>query len=376
MNETSEVKVEPKLQIEPLATPYRAFIPVTEGEIKEKMDAHWNIQKDSLIKGLHYKGKKEKGGKFNEFKARKHIEGRLGTSKIYAPVFADVGRDKVEEETGEKLMLVNEAAYFNETDPTIQMHFYFYPKITVEGEVDFKLNKIELKTFEEEFEGRLQDLKWRNRVRTTTDEITNDTEVVVDVAASKNGKVYPQEKLHLFRKEIKHFPLPDVGQCMIGHKNGDAFEMDCIKDEDEFKYHIKIHEAYTLSTLEDSDPELYKDEKANNLEEFKQMAEEEYAKVTEDKTNEYIYLQIINKIIDKSKMEAIPQRFIDITLDNFIKQNGQDTPQARQYFSHQILNDIVQQMAKDYYVKEYGLEDGIDFDGFVEDMKKRVEWID
>jgi len=365
-----------KIVLEPLATPYLAFIPVTEEEVKAKMDEYWEENKDNLIKAAHYKGKKGEHGSVDYGKARKRIEDQRGLEALYGYTFALMGQDKIEAELGRTVMLVNSAVYNTSRTPLLFLNMYFYPVIHYEpDQFSLEVRAFESFTFDEEYEGRLRDLKYRHKVRKDVKVVTESSEVVIEVQTLKNGETYLPETLKNYRKDVKDIELPEVKGTIIGKEVGSCYEIDELRGEDNFKQIVQVIQVYDIQLLNDDDPALFAGEGIANIEEFKEKVKVDYDRVHDYQLREYVYRELINRILTEGTLEPVPQRFVDLAVENIAKRHGSsDNNQVKQQIADQVLRDVVQEMAKNWYKKTFNLPKTMSFTELTDDMLNRVSW--
>lgn len=364
-----------KIVLEPLATPYLAFIPVTAEEVQAEMDEYWEAHKEIIVKQSNYKGRKQEGGKVDYKAARKYIEEHRGLSTIYGYTFALMGQEKIQEELGRDVMLVNSAVYNTTKDPMLFLNLYFYPTITFEKGLNLQIPKLNLSSFEAELSGRMLDLRLRHKVLKKAEIIDDTSEVVIDVKALKNGEAYLPETIKNYRRSVQDIELPEVAKSLVGKVSGSVYELEEKRGEDDYKHIVSILEVYSVDFLDESDPALFEGEGVKSIEEFKEKVKADFERNSDARIREYVYTDLMNQIISEGLIEPVPQRFVDLAVESVAKKHGSDDNSVKQQIADTVLRDVVQEMAKNWYKKTYNLPKTMSFTEITDDMLKRVEFL-
>ena len=391
--------------VEPMATPYRAIIHLDKTEIQKELDDFWKEYGEILVKNSNYKGKKSKGGKVDLKKARQVMESTQGLSTLYGPPLANWANtyiDKNYQDLSEKVLYVNRVKLekWDSEEPYLIAWFYFWPKLNFFDKLDFKIKRQIPRDLDKAIEGRLKDLQNQNKVYKTIDhdDWTDQMEVNLDIITSLNGEPYEEGTLRKKWLKLENIVSQPLRDAIHKHKLGDLFETSF---ENPFKTPkegeepeiidatVKIYGVRLGEVLDLEDPKLYESAKVESKEEFIEKFTQEYNKYMDDSERQYAFDEIMNQLTMNGKLEAIPQNWIDLNTENFmkmhIKQMGdlQKAKKAvgasndqnyRQMVESQVIKDTVSRMAVRAYSAMYNVPEDPEVVSY--HINSQVEWID
>lgn len=375
--------------IEPMATQYRAIIPMSKEDLQILFDEYWEANGEALVKGSGYKGKKQKGGKVDLKKARRRLEETRGVATLYQSALASWANeylDKHYESIKEKVMFVTEARLdkWDTDEPFIICFFYFWPVLNYFEELDFNLKRAIPRDPEKALEGRLKDLQNQFKFYTdvASDELTDDMEVLMDIIASIDGVPYTKGTIRSNWFHIERLSSPELREAILAHKMGDLFEVSfkntLEKPEEgsepkQIDAQVKIYDARIVNLYDQDDPELYKAAKFESKEDFIEKFHKEYDAYMKNTETRIAFDEIMGQLVMGGKLEPIPQVWIQGNAVNFMqrhieskggdKAKAQKSVRANSDFEYkriiegQVIQDTINRMAVRYYAAKYNIPD-------------------
>lgn len=394
--------MENDIYVEELARPYRAFIDVPKTKVKELFDAEWEANSDVIIKASGYKGKKSKGGVVDKVKARKSLEANLGVNALYKHALVNYACDRIKEGTGNSVLLTNNI-YLKETDDeaVIVFNYYYQPKIIFKDELNWVCEENYYSDMETEYVNRCKDLQFKHRkfeLCSEDHEITDEDEVVIDIFASIDGESYEYGTIKLQRMVVGDLTSPEIIKALVGAKKGQLLNITypnpLVDGENTGKTveaQIMIYEVYSLSFFDIDGDELYQCENLGGKEEFKAKFEEEYNNYIRNRRSQEVVNHVLDQVVAKGEIEPLPQAYIDTAAMSFVNQHYdrfkgdkeaaykaaqvKTEQELGSIFANQIIKDMIQKMAINWYIETYELNPDLDMQSIIDDMLERVSWV-
>lgn len=409
IQKTTEVVYEGKetarqIVVEALATPYRALIPVTQEDLRPKFDEFWKEYGHLIADKYGYKGKKGKGGQIDLQKAQTSLETSVGHSKLYDQVIASWATDAINEQyksLNDQVLYVSNVKIdgWESDDAYVVAFFYFWPKLTFKGGIDFEVKRQVPRDLDKAIEGRLKDLQNQYKEYTpVTEDLTEEMEVLVDIIASLNNEPYQEGTVRKQWFQIKEIISGELKLEIIKHKVGDLFEVEFVnpfkpitegEEPEILTAAVKIYDARLGRLREQDDIELYKAANFESKEAFIEKFTQEYNDYMDRAEQQLAFDHVMDQLTMQGSLEAIPQAWINLNTDHFvsnhIKQAG-DIQKAmkmvgaptqnkyKQMFEGKVLKDTINRMAVQAYANRYGLE--LEPKLIMDHIMTQVEWVD
>ena len=392
--------------IEPMATQYRAIIPMIKEDLQIIFDEFWEVHGDDIIRTSGYKGRKRKHGKIDMSQARKVLEKSQGVSNIYQSAlssWANKYLDKHYEAIQEKIMFVTESRLdkWDTDEPFIICFFYFWPRLNYFKDLDFNLKRRFPRDAEAALQARLKALQnqFRYYDENPSGEISEDMEVLMDIIASIDGEPYEKGTIRSNWFDMGRLSSPELKAEILKHKVGDLFEVsfDNIlkkyaegETPEKIDAQVKIHDSRIARFYGLDDPELYKLAKFETKEAFIEKFHKEYEAYMDNSEKHVAFDEIMSQLTMGGKLDPIPQSWITTSsilyMKNHIKSMGGDKDKAmkavgattdEQYarmINGQIIQDTVNRMAVRAYASIYKLPDNPDI--IAAHILSKVTWVE
>jgi hypothetical protein len=367
----------------PKATPYHFTVPVKKEEITKVCDEVWEQHKEHLTKAAKYKGKKGKGGKVNYSQARGAVEKALGFYQVYGSELAMYGSSLIEESTDTRVMLVNTCRLQGEDteSPYLSMEVFAWPECRLsEANADLlkslKADDLDLPSLQESLDQRIKELQEEHPIRTSAEEVTEDSEVVFDVYTSVNGERYEKGMTKLTRCRVseitpaelkENVPGLKVDECVIVHFDEAVEGKECT-----VKAEVTIRGIYSLQYLDPNKDDLYIKAGFSDRESFVKSFEDQYSSYTKNAIEGHVYDTVVNFILNNAEMDPIPERFIDVSINKMLSGQQSEDPELLRYVGQQIYKQTVDMMAMSCYINVWGLSADIKHEDLLKHMVDNV----
>lgn len=398
----AEEIVNTQIIIENLATPYRAFIPVSDEDLQVVYDKEWEENQDNIIRASNYKGKKLKGGGIDKKKARKAIESRMGVSAMYEEPLAHYASERILAETGKDVILTNAVSVRKDGDASIIMfNYYYYPEVIFDKELDWNCDKGPQRDSVQEFTNRCTDLQYKHRSLELLEDgssLTEDTEVVIDIIAAIDGKSYAYGTVKNHKTMIGDLTSPELLKAVLEHKKGDLFTVTYVNplnDKDNLEKtvdaQVRIHEAYKVTLLDLDDELIYTSAGFDSKAAFRAKFDEDFAKYVKNAESQLVANHIMSQIMSEGTIEPIPQQYINLGASSIVRKHyamfGGDKDKALSAVqctegelidrsAQQVMQDVIQKMGWRKYAQIFDYAMTVDTEELIDDMLERVNWVE
>jgi hypothetical protein len=104
---------------------------------------------------------------------------------------------------------------------------------------------------------------------------------------------------------------------------------------------------------------------------YTEMSEEDikanYDSLVEEEIKATIYNHVIRLIVTNASFDPVPEIFVKRAQDSFVQMSQNITEESKADFNDQIIHNMMVNMSKNWYIKQYDLED--DFEILIDHMK-------
>ena len=386
------------ITIEPMPTPYKAFVEFSYKELREAFDDYWTKVGDVIIRNTGYKGRKLKGGKNDMSKAQATLEKSHGVSKLYKGKLMEVMGELIEAESEKKVMIMTDAALYNfepENENIVGVGLYYYwPKLTRDKDtlnfdiVDPYSGITAEKSFEEHHVPQLVE---KHKAFTASEDTVIGTthRVSLDVITSNEEGPVDQLTWRSQWKEVRDLPTGLV-EHVIGRDVGDLFEVDWQAGEEKFHSHVKVYAIMDTFRPDPTSSELFEKEGFESKEACFAKFKEDFDKRFAQAHSDLAFDDIMTKVVTEAQLDSVPQVWIDMHRKNFtdrhIEQCNGDKHRACQAigavdekdmlakFEAQVYQQTINQMAINWYAEAFNcLPDNTSIS---KDLETRVNWVE
>jgi trigger factor len=381
--------------IEALAAPHRVVIWFEYDELKELFDAHWEKYGERIIAKTGVKAR-------TPSKARKIAEKQFKHSRIYGEVLSDIVYDTVDDD----VMFLEGMELFNFDPKSDDLHlvavFYYVPKLEMDGEINWEIERPPLPPEEEEMERRLKQIQRQYRTEASVEDddavIEENHEILMDVTASIEGQPYQMGSFQGQWMELKTLHYEELKEALLGRKKGDLFEVefparyDAEVNGKTVLAQVKVHDLKVI-TYPDINDDLAKDDGYEDLADFKKRFHDDYSKYVKNAETSTVVDNVLHQIMTHSVIPLFPQEWINKNVERMIAEHvaknegdkrkamkaihAPDEATLFEMMKGQLYREYLQQLASKAYCEMHDLDSPSSeggSDAMFENMLGQVKW--
>lgn len=361
------------------ATPWSVSVRLTNEEKAARFVGFWETVKSGIFKEVGKGFKKGKGGTpgkdFTPEVAAKLIPGGLG--KIYYPLLRSIVMERLETSFESEILLLDDLRYHKETIGDIVEHvvsakFWPEPKVVFEDDLTLDIQKPSYPSVDELVDKEIQQLRQSSAIEIPKENpIVEDGDIIIaDVNASIDGKrwdlgclknssirvvrqaMHPEELYEHFlgmrpgEKKIAGFTLNDKFGSLDGKRVSS----------------VLLVKAVLCESLPDFSEEFIREKGFEDIADFRSKISGRVSESLEHQKKQTRIRLGVTKLIEKSKIDPIPEKWIDLkTRDFWIQQEqllGKEEVKKRlgefEDFSDMARNQIVTELIQILVLRSWG----------------------
>jgi FKBP-type peptidyl-prolyl cis-trans isomerase (trigger factor) len=285
---------------------------------------------------------------------------------------------------------------YNSDSPLVQILgiFYYLPDLEVEGTLDLTCAKPKMPTLESQLAQRHKELQmqYRTLVSDNTGVVTDRSNVLLDVVATVDGTMLPEESFSNRWVDVKGLPKPLTLQQLLGLAVNEEVHYAAVSERlnKEVVYTAIVKDLQLINTPEVNDS-LALDAGFPNLEEFNAKFAVDYEKYVQNSHQSVAADKIIQQIMDNSKVPEVPVSWVESQVESRISQivkspggsmskalqayQAKDEAELRSRIRGYIYYELKQSCAVRYFLKSVGVAETSE-EAFYKAVLSNITWVD